>query len=152
MTTRNRRLDRDLRLQRQAIEALNTLDWMARDYGLSHNEIMARTELIRGNMAPTRRSVKSYVEGYYQCVWDRWFRQDLVFAHVAPDGSRYSGHRGDRLPEWANDVNPLYAALRGAEIVTWPSGYFWRKSGKPFSELNKPRNAIDPTEQAGIVK
>ncbi|HQT78002.1 MAG TPA: hypothetical protein PLD10_13185 [Rhodopila sp.] len=124
------RIDTALKLRNIAVLKINDLDRRARFYGMSHDAILAEKSQIDMKKAPGW--VRTYVEGYMQCLRDKWYTDGtLVWAHVAPDGTRYTADKN--VPAWAQPVDPLYQAGKGAEIATWKSGHFWRKSGCIFS-------------------
>lgn len=125
------KLDRVIALKRDAIDSLRDIDGQARTYGLLHDDILTLQRKVYDRIAKTPAWCKAFVQGYAQRQMDSWFERDLIYCHVAPDGTRYTMRKD--LPAWAIDVRPLYDANRGAEISTWPSAHFW-PNGKPFAE------------------
>lgn len=125
-------IDRALKLRNEAVSAWRSLDSRARICGMSHESILEHSAKINASIAKVPGWARGYVNGYAQRLRDSWYESGaLVWAHVAPDGTRYTADKNP--PAWAQSVDPLYKAGRGADIATWNNGYFWRDSGKLFS-------------------
>jgi len=132
MAKRNWRLDRDVRLQNRAIEMLNSLAYCAPEFGYTEDTVLDYQARITAVVSVCRETVKAHVWGYYMRIRQEWYLRDLVFVHVGPDNTRYTGHKD--VPVWAQPVGPLYKAGRGAEIAVWQHAHFW-KNGKPYGRL-----------------
>ena len=119
-------------LRNRAIERYRDLDSQSRIFGLSHDMILAKVSEIHASIAKAPAYTKAYVQGYAACLRDAQYRNDLIWCHVAPDGTRYTAHNADTRPAWARDVRPVYDAGHGSEIATvWRHAHFWR-NGKPL--------------------
>jgi hypothetical protein len=112
------------------------MDTLSQSYhgSLNHSEELALIqERIWTPLRGAPRWLVSYLSGFLDCARDaRYIGAEpvLVFAHVAPDGARYTATRGAR-PAHFLDSAAIYSAGRGAEMSKWPNGHFWNHSGKP---------------------
>ena len=129
------KIDRALKLRDSAVSAWHSLGSTAYICGLTHTDVMRRSDEIDATLKGAPSWAKAYVHGYSAHLRDSWYESGaLVWAHVAPDGTRYTADKV--TPAWGLPVDPLYKAGRGAEIATWKHGHFWRTSGKPYSDIS----------------
>lgn len=125
------RYKNQIELRNCAIERLNSISWQAIEFGLLHSDILDMQKTVFESLAKTPQSIRDYVQGYNHAIRNSWWRHDLIWAHIAPDGARYTNDKNP--PAWALPINPLYEQGRGAEIATWFHAHFWRGNGKPFA-------------------
>ena len=123
---------RDVATQARGIVMLNALAWEAPYYGYTEEQVLERQAQYLAATKGARISVASHLWGYYIRIRDEWYRHNLVYCHISPDNRFYTAHHD--VPPWAESVDPLYKAGRGAEIATWRHAHFW-KNGKRYGKI-----------------
>ena len=124
-------IDRALRQRALAKTAIGDAMRMVEFYGMTHGEELAKIETAMRHVKGAPRWVHAYLSGWRECASDaRYSSGKLIYAHIAPDGTLYTGHKG--APDPFKSSAPLYAAGRGGEMSGWPSGHFWMHNAKPY--------------------
>lgn len=75
---------------------------------------------------------KRFVEGYAKRMREELYKDSLDFRRIAPDGTIYSSRKGE---PGCSDMDSLYGKpnVDGKPMFhAWPTGHYWRKTGKPF--------------------
>jgi len=78
-----------------------------------------------------RRVYSHYLAGYAMGLVDAHradnYARHLEFCYLGADGTKYSTRKGA-----ARSTEEFYAAGRGCELGSMPSGHFWIENGKPY--------------------
>ena len=69
------RVETQIKLRNRAVEQVNSLSWQAREFGLSHEEILSRIDAIMLGLGKAPNHIREYVKGYIQAHRDLWYRR-----------------------------------------------------------------------------
>lgn len=122
-----RMLDRRDRARGGIVDLFNT----ARHDGLSHSEMCKRRDDIyqRCKINHSPEWVSQYLHGYWDCLSQQLYRNDLVFGGMV-DGQFYSTHsdRSDYYEKSGITPSELYAD----DGRVTERGHYWTETMKPY--------------------
>jgi hypothetical protein len=116
-------------LKRRAIERLNSNHTRLAFYGADSEEYYAELRAINADLSKVPYYMRSYVNGYAECLRRQWFNESLVWCHreIATD-RLFSIDKRAVEAGLAEDANAeIYGKNRGCEIPTraFESHHYW---------------------------
>ena len=122
-------LDRALRVQTDFCLKLRDLYSTAASCSMAHSAICERwNDILAAMPKGTPEWVRSYLNGYRDCLTANLYREHLVFGGMV-DGRFYSTHRNRDDYYEANGIEPSAYADNGR---VKDRGHYWSRDLKPF--------------------
>jgi hypothetical protein len=120
---------RAIQIRNQQIQRLRELIILTKSVKMTSQELYERKRRIM-NDVPNRfpRWAAEYVDGYFECMYDRLWYEDLEFCYVDAANNILSVERdSDRYYEDMGYEPRDLKELRGA--------HYWKESDRPFTKL-----------------
>lgn len=123
------KIRRTIQIRNQQIQRLKEMLMIAKSTKMTSQEIYERKRRIM-NDVPNKfpQWAEEYVQGYFECMYDRLWNEDLEFCYVDSANNILSTHRDSN--RYYEDMGYEPRDLKGLR-----GGHYWKGTDRPFTKL-----------------